>query len=312
MNRKERKLLSRELNIPLAEISKEFDEYHAFCDGVNADYRGKINAETVEVVFNELIRRSEGCRVPEARDSYLSDAALLAAVYTARCHDSNRPLPAFHARALELAELMQSAYRYARDLIVFVMLSLACLKDTDKILEHMKIVERRRNGSANKWDSGDSHLYDDFEWICLSVATREYLDADKPWDEKVKIFEYLTRLRNPNLRMNVYLLLYDLYSDTEEHMAIRNETGFPLFLDYLAKANHTPGYTIDTVESDSCFGAMWLDIAIIYAKWLYLGAFGKRSRNRKKALRILRFAAGVDNEVASQRAGFILKNLCGE
>lgn len=316
MNRKEIKRLSRELNIPVPEIRRELAEYYDFCECLKAEYAGRYDEKSVERVMSELICRSETCRVPVVRDYYLSDAALFVALYIERHHDIDLPLPAFHTRALELAESMQSKYCYEQDSIAYAILNLADLKDTDEMLKQMKLLENAGNFS-------DYRLFLYFEEMCIMVALRKYRDSETPWDEKVKIFEYLTRLHEPDLKMDVYRILYELRHDREhiewtedgKELAPSNynpTTGNLLFEEYLVKAYRMRDYTIDTVDPDSSSGLIWVAIAVEYAKWMYLGGFGLIRRNRKKALRILRFAAGVKDEYVSQRAGFILKNLCSE
>lgn len=320
MNREEVKKLSKKLNLPVADIRKELKDYSDFCStGVDICHRKREeDPEVTEALMNECVRRSEASQVPLIKEQYLADASCYAAMYIERNYDSNKPLPDFYGKALEQIEsslLKNCRFGYV---LVWGILSLAGMSDTESILDLMKAIDKANSPKFQRWCNSDQR-YDRYERMCFKIAYSKYFNSETSWAEKIKLFEYLTRLKNKQLRMTVYGILYALRTDLNNIQLTDNrkfapsefnpETGCLLFEEYLVNAYSVLDYSLDKLDINSFYDCVWLAIAVQYAKWMYYGDLPLIPHKPKKALKILRYAAQTDNSYVSNSAKAVLRSL---
>ncbi len=195
MNRQKKKQLSIELGIPLDEIRRELDESCSFRAHIEKQYSpSRYNVRETRRVIHECVCSADGCRVPEARDNYLADAAYVAAMYIEWTFGYKMWKPDFLGWARDTARSLRSKYSDARLALISSILNLVDLVDTgntDEILQHMKYLERKCAEPFKIPLKRDSKLYERYKMMCLRVAIYYLEYTDTPRAECLKIFEYI-------------------------------------------------------------------------------------------------------------------------
>ncbi len=300
---------SRKWNLPADQIRREIEEQDRFvCEVFDTEPERESDPEVVKRIMAGYVRRSDAASVPYVKGRYLFESALIAAMYI-YAHDddwTSGVLPDFYEEAMEHADTALMTFGEFDELLVSNMLKLYTLKDVQEIIDCMKEVRRyvhwaKKHSTYYISQYRQSELYRRYEIVCMQAGVKLSFDNSIKATERIRLVKHLTKIKNNELLMRVYFILYRLYQRHEESegYAIYNfSTGNTYFEEYLEKAYTimSMSYKLESLNFNSYSHRTWLRIAVDYASIMCLDNQGLIPYNPIEAERILKFASQVDIE----------------